>query len=74
MNLERMVRNVTGKGASLRVIIGILNVGLKNAKTRKALLGAIEKGQMPEYNRNYRRLTDPLWEEQYIGRNRIEVA
>ncbi|HDD64603.1 MAG TPA: radical SAM protein [Firmicutes bacterium] len=28
----------------------------------------IEEGKMPEYNRKYRELVDPLWEKEYLGK------
>lgn len=35
-------------------------------------LRMIEEGKMPEYNRHYRKYTDPLWEKEYLGNNTVE--
>ncbi|MCK4245167.1 MAG: radical SAM protein [Candidatus Omnitrophica bacterium] len=32
----------------------------------RTYLSFIEKGEMPEYNRRYRELTDPIWEKEYL--------
>ncbi len=32
----------------------------------KEYLGFIEKGSMPEYNKEYRKYVDPLWEKEYL--------
>ena len=34
----------------------------------KEYLKFIEEGKMPEYNRKYRQLVDPLWEREYLGK------
>ncbi len=33
----------------------------------KEYLKFIEEGKMPEYNRKYRQLVDPLWQKEYLG-------
>ena len=43
MNLENKLLNIMKKGAPPRFILPLVNMALKNAKTRKALLEAIEK-------------------------------
>ncbi len=35
----------------------------------KTYLSFIEQGHMPEYNIKYRRLTDPIWEQEYLQRS-----
>ncbi len=32
-------------------------------------LSFIEKGHMPEYNKKYRQIADPLWKKEYLEEN-----
>ncbi|MCD6408673.1 radical SAM protein [bacterium] len=43
VNLEERIVNIMEKGASQKVITGLLNAGMRNTITRRALINAIEK-------------------------------
>ncbi|MCK4245137.1 MAG: radical SAM protein [Candidatus Omnitrophica bacterium] len=43
MNLEKKVFNIMEKGTSFKAATSLINMGLRNSKTRKALIKAIEK-------------------------------
>ena len=43
LTLEERVKNIMEKGASRKVITGLINMSLKNSVTRRALINAIEK-------------------------------
>lgn len=38
----------------------------------RTYLSLIEDGKMPEYNRSYRELVDPIWGSEYLGKKREE--
>ncbi|HPP11675.1 MAG TPA: hypothetical protein PKW42_02980, partial [bacterium] len=39
-----------------------------------SFLSFIEQDSLPRYNREYRRLVDPLWEKEYVGGNGQSAA
>ena len=45
----------------------VKTVGAKQVdEGSKTYLSLIEQGYMPEYNKEYRKLTDPIWEREYL--------
>ena len=71
VNLEERIVNIMEKGASQKVITGLLNAGLRNTITRRALINAIEKATYrmsfkgPDRPDRVKR-KDIIWEEHYL--------
>ncbi|MCM8833485.1 MAG: radical SAM protein [Candidatus Omnitrophica bacterium] len=66
--LEDRIFSIMEKGASQKVITGILNASLKNSITRKALINAIDKATYRMSLKTHERPKKVLEERYYMGR------
>ncbi|MCM8804948.1 MAG: radical SAM protein [Candidatus Omnitrophica bacterium] len=67
MNLEDKILTIMEKGATQKIITGLLNASLKNKITRKALINAIERATYRMSLKTYQRPKKVLEERYYMG-------
>ena len=68
INLEDKILNIMEKGASQKVITGLLSASLRNSVTRRTLINAIERATYKMSLKTYERPKKVLEERYYMGR------